>query len=134
MGPTGREKGVLLDLNGSFSKAWMEATLGFSLAIGDVFNKLVARMPMVYLHLVQVLVDTLTVLTPFALYAKLGVTSVVLSGLIVIFYRGLLKICKSMFDPYGDVTNPEIEVPVLVRNVNEDSTRFLSRGQVVPAA
>merc|ERR1719482_1643751 len=112
----------------------MDASLALQSAYRDLEEKLTARMPMVYLHLVQVLVDSLTILTPFALFAKLGVTSVVLSGVIVVFYRGLLKICKSLFDPFGEVSNMEIEVPVLVRDVNEDSTRFLSKGEVAPAA
>ena len=45
-----------------------------------------------YVHLVQLLVDTLVLLAPFALYPKLGVLTVLLSGILVIFYRGFLQV------------------------------------------
>ena len=45
--------------------------------IGD---KLSCRMPLPYTHFVQVLVDTFIALSPFALYADLGVYSVIGCG------------------------------------------------------
>lgn len=45
--------------------------------IGD---KLSCRMPLPYTHFVQVLVDTFIALSPFALYADLGIYSIIGCG------------------------------------------------------
>ena len=47
------------------------------------------RMPLAYVQLVQVLVDSLVVVAPFALYPSVSVLSVPLVGLLVLFFRGL---------------------------------------------
>ena len=57
-------------------------------------RELTTRMPLAYVHVVQVLVDTLLVLAPFALYPKMGVISILLSGMLVLFYRGFLALSK----------------------------------------
>ena len=86
---------------------------------------------MVYIHLVQVLVDTLLFISPIALYARLGATSVLLSSVLTFFYRGLVDVCKSFLDPFGNEhTDVEIEVPVLVRDLNAQSTRFMDAGAI----
>ena len=42
----------------------------------QIADKLSCRMPLPYTHFVQVLVDTFVALSPFALYADLGVYSI----------------------------------------------------------
>jgi hypothetical protein len=55
--------------------------------IGDM---LAARMPLPYTHLVQILVDSFVLISPFALYPELGAYSVVSVGILTLFYTGLL--------------------------------------------
>ena len=50
----------------------------------------------------QVLVDTLLLLAPLALYAKLGAASVALNGVLVCFYRGLPPNSSPEPDPEPD--------------------------------
>ena len=47
------------------------------------------------------LVDSLVVLAPLALYAELGRFSIPLTGLITLFFKGLLELSKSFLDPFG---------------------------------
>ena len=82
--------------------------------------------------MVQVLVDTMLLLAPAALYANLGSTSILLNGVLVAFYRGLVDVCKSFLDPFGNETDMEIEVPVLVRDLNRASVRFLEAARQLP--
>lgn len=63
-GDTGRASGALVDDGkGGFSRVWNELCLALRAAYGIVQASLVARMPLVYLHLVQILVDTFLLLT-----------------------------------------------------------------------
>lgn len=113
--------------------AWMERSTALRSAYGKIGQALGARMPTVYVHLVQVLVDSLLVLTPLALYARLGVAAVPLSSAFVVFYRGLVDVCKSFLDPFGNSnTAVEIQVPVLVRDCNVASARFVAVAEVIP--
>ena len=48
--------------------------------LGSVFDMLDARMPLAYMHIVHVLVDTLLYLAPLALYPKVGALAVPLSA------------------------------------------------------
>ena len=59
-------------------------------------------MAMAYVQLVQVLVDSLVVLAPPALYAELGALSIPLCGLLTLFFKGLLELSKSFLDPFGN--------------------------------
>ena len=88
-----------------------------------------ARMPLAYVHLVQILVDALVILAPFALYSKLGVFMVPLCGLQTIFYRGFLVLSKSFLDPFGneDSLSENFSVHCLIRETNASSVRW-SRG------
>ena len=56
------------------------------------------RMPLAYVQLVQVLVDSLVIIAPVALYAKLGALSIPLCGLLTLFFKGLLG-CRSPSGP-----------------------------------
>ena len=81
------------------------------------------RMPLAYVHLVQILVDSLVLVAPFALYPDIGcgsILSVPLIGLITLFYRGLLSISKSFLDPFGveGFDEQNIRVDVLVSEIN----------------
>ena len=95
-------------------------------------------MPLAYVHVVQVLVDTLLVLAPFALYPKMGVISILLSGMLVLFYRGFLALSKSFLDPLGnsDLTSigQSLSVDVLISEANEDSLRWMAAAAAMPTS
>jgi len=89
----------------------------------DIDDMRAGRMPLAYVHLVQILVDSLVLVAPFALYPDIGcgsILSVPLVGLITLFYRGLLSISKSFLDPFGveGFEEQNIRVDVLVSEIN----------------
>ena len=53
-------------------------------------------------QLVQVIIDSLVVLSPFALYPELGSLSIPATGLLTLFFKGLLELSKSFLDPFGN--------------------------------
>lgn len=67
----------------------------------DIDDFRAGRMPLAYVQLVQVLVDSLVVISPIALYPSVGILSVPLVGLLALFFRGLLNLSKSFLDPFG---------------------------------
>lgn len=67
----------------------------------DIDDMRAGRMPLAYVQLVQVMVDTLVIISPFALYPELGTLSIPLVGIMTLFFRGLLKLSKSMLDCFG---------------------------------
>ena len=78
------------------------------------------RMPVAYVQLVQILVDSLVWLSPFSLYSGLGSLSIPLCGLLTLFFKGLLELSKSFLDPFGNEGFPgqNIRVDVLVSELN----------------
>eukprot|EP00961_Rhodomonas_salina_P119509 1608299-Rhodomonas_salina.1 len=93
-------------------------------------------MPLAYVQFVQVLVDSLVLLTPLALYPELGSLSIPLTGLLTLFYKGLLELSKSFLDPFGNEGYPgqNIRVDVLVSELNFGAAnRWVSAGQTLPA-
>ena len=93
-----------------------------------------ARMPLSYVHLVQLLVDCLVALAPAALYPKLGVLTVLLSPILVVFYRGFLQLSKSFLDPFGneDSVSENFSLSCLLCETNAGSTRWLSAIEGLP--
>ena len=95
------------------------------------------RMPLAYVQLVQVLVDSLVLLAPFALYPELGSPSIPLAGLLTLFFKGLLELSKSFLDPFGVEGYPgqNIRVDVLVSELNFGSaSRWVKAGSAVPSS
>ena len=92
------------------------------------------RMPLAYVHIVQVLVDFLLLLAPAALYPKMGLMSVPLSGVIVFFYRGLLELSKSFLDPWGNDGSEaqNVNIDVLLAEVHKDTPLWANAGQCAP--
>ena len=86
----------------------------------DIDDFRAGRMPLAYVHLVQVLVDSLVVVAPFALYPEVGSFSIPLVGLLTLFFRGLLSLSKSFLDPFGveGFEGQNIRVDVLVSEIN----------------
>jgi predicted membrane chloride channel (bestrophin family) len=85
--------------------------------IGD-YNA--GRMPMAYVQIMEVLVDTLNFLAPLALYTKMGAFNIISTGLLTLFFKGLLELSKSFLDPFGreGYNTHNIRVDVLVSELN----------------
>jgi hypothetical protein len=106
---------------------------------GEYFNigdYTAGRMPLAYVQLVQVLVDSLVYLAPFALYAQIGTLSIPLVGLLALFFKGLFELSKSFLDPFGVEGFPDqnIRVDVLVSELNFGAgSRWVKAGAVLPS-
>lgn len=101
-------------------------------SIGDF---IAGRMPLAYVQLVQILVDTLVFLAPVSLYPDLGTLSIPLVGLLTLFYRGLLELSKSFLDPFGVEGYPgqNIRVDVLVSELNFGAkSRWVKAAEACP--
>lgn len=86
-------------------------------SIGDLCA---GRMPIAYVQLLQILVDTLVWLAPLSLYSGLGSLSIPLCAILTHFFKGLLEMSKSFLDPFGNdgYPNQNIRVDVLVSELN----------------
>ena len=93
-----------------------------------------ARMPIAYVHLVQLLVDTLLLLAPCALYPKLGVLTLLLSPILVVFYRGFLQLSKSLLDPFGneDSIDENFNIHTLICETNAGAVRWMDAAEELP--
>ena len=101
--------------------------------IGD-YNA--GRMPMAYVQVMEVFVDTLTFLAPLALYTKMGTFNIISSGLLTLFFKGLLELSKSFLDPFGreGYRAHNIRVDVLVSELNFGaSSRWIDAGDALPS-
>lgn len=101
--------------------------------IGD-YNA--GRMPMAYVQVMEVFVDTLTFLAPLALYTKMGTFNIISSGLLTLFFKGLLELSKSFLDPFGreGYRAHNIRVDVLVSELNFGaSSRWIEAGDALPS-
>jgi predicted membrane chloride channel (bestrophin family) len=106
---------------------------GTAAGIGDILD---GRMPLAYVHFVQVLVDAFLVAAPFALYAELGILSILSVGILTLFYSGLLDLAKILLDPldnedfYKESVN--MDIGVLIRESNAGSTRWKAATEKLP--
>ena len=92
-------------------------------------------MPLAYVQLVQVLIDSLVLLAPFSLYPELGSLAIPATGLLTLFFKGLLELSKSFLDPFGNEGYPgqNIRVDVLVSELNFGaSSRWAKAGAALP--
>lgn len=126
----GINSGTLWHGNG-LDKTIMEKVCTLRSTYATIDDDRTARMTLTYVHFVHILVDSLVVLTPFAIYAKLGVASILLSGVITLFYKGILQISHGLFDPFGneDSTQDNFQVDVLIAEANAGSIRWIQGDQ-----
>lgn len=110
-----------------------------SLLRGEYFNigdYNAGRMPMAYVQVMEVLVDTLNFLAPLALYTKMGTFNIISTGLLTLFFKGLLELSKSFLDPFGreGYSAHNIRVDVLVSELNFGaSSRWIDAGDALPS-
>ena len=104
--------------------------------VAGISGILDGRMPMAYVHIVQVLVDTFLFTAPFALYVECGLWSVLAVGLLSLFYNGLLDLAKILLDPLDNddlyVDSENMDIGVLIREMNAGSTRFKYACETLP--
>jgi len=132
----GLKKGILRGGNG-FEENLLRQLTTLRASMFDIDDFRAGRMPLAYVQLVQVLVDSLVLYAPFALYAELGSLSIPVVGLITLFFRGLLTLSKSFLDPFGveGFAEQNIRVDVLVSELNFGAARrWLRAGLVLPGA
>jgi len=101
-------------------------------SIGDLCA---GRMPLAYVQLLQILVDSLVWLAPVSLYSGLGTLSIPLCALLTYFFKGLLELSKSFLDPFGNdgYPNQNIRVDVLVSELNFGAdSRWIEAAKRVP--
>ena len=99
-------------------------------------SKLAGRMPLPYVHLVQILVDTLVVISPLALYSELGDYSVIAVAILTFFYNGLLNLAKIFLDPLNNEkycgNSIFMDLGVLIRESNTGSLGWKNAGAKLP--
>ena len=102
--------------------------------LATILDDLAAPMPLAYVHFVQVMTDTVLVLAPFALFPRLGTLSILLSGILGLFYRGLLELSKSFLDPFGNEGSigQNLQLDCLIGETNAGSVRWLENAASMP--
>ena len=117
-----------------FEQSVLGHLCGLRAKMGTIADGPVDRMPLAYVHIVQVLVDFLLLLAPAALYPKMGLMAVPLSGVTIFFYRGLLELSKSFLDPWGNDGSEaqNVNIDVLLAEVYKDTPLWAAAAQSAP--
>ena len=127
-------RGGLLQGGAGLESRFLEEACKLRASSGCIGDDAAARMPLAYIHLVQLLVDCLLSFAPFALYPKLGVLTALLCPVLVIFYRGFLQLSKSLLDPFGneDSLAENFNVFTLICETNAASFRWYGMLEELP--
>ena len=123
-----------LDGGAGFESLFLDKALLLRAVCASIADDAAARMPLAYVHLVQILVDVLVVLAPFALYGKIGFFTIPLVGVLTIFFRGFLALSKSFLDPFGneDSLSENMSVHCLLCETNAGSIRWSNGIEELP--
>jgi len=88
-----------------------------------------ARMPLAYVHFVQVMVDLLLISAPFSLYSEMGPFCIAAVGILALFFEGLMILSKVFLDPFDNEDYCDgvihMNIGVYIRESNHGSTRFM---------
>jgi len=134
---TGRRRGVLVGGHG-LETLLLGKVCDLRAACMSIPDALAARMPMAYVHFTHCLIDILLLLAPFGLYHNLGCFSIPMTGVISLFYRGLLELSKSFLDPFGNRRvsysglSSDISIDCLVGETNVGSLVWPQGTQKLP--
>jgi len=123
------------DASRGFEEVLLTKLAGLRAEYFNIGDLQAGRMPLAYVQLVQVLVDSLVVLAPLALYPEAGSLSIPLAGLLTLFFKGLLELSKSFLDPFGNEGYPgqNVRVDVLVSELNFGAgSRWVRAGEALP--
>ena len=96
-------------------------------AAASVGDELADRIPLPYIHFVQILTDFFLLLTPFALFPEMGAWCIVATASLTLFYEGLLNLAKSFIDPLDNerVHRGGICIDTLIAESNAGAVRWL---------
>ena len=132
---TAVESGHFVDSN-AFRASILAQLTGLRGTFASILDDLAAPMPLAYVHFVQIVTDTVLILAPFALFPKIGALSIVLSGILGLFYRGLLELSKSFLDPFGNAGSigQNLQIDCLVGETNSGSVRWTEGIDMMPAS
>ena len=131
-----REAGGGLEGGEAFERALLDRACDLRGTYDGIGSTLAGRIPLAYVHFVQVLVDTFLVTAPVALYAETGLWSAFSVGVLTLFYSGLLDLAKIFLDPldnsqlFNDSVN--CDIGVLIRQVNAGSKRWKQGAAMLP--
>mmetsp|Transcript_7873 Transcript_7873/g.15929 ORF Transcript_7873/g.15929 Transcript_7873/m.15929 type:complete len:161 (-) Transcript_7873:384-866(-) len=119
-----------------FEQMFLEKGLMLRSQYGSFADILDARIPLAYVHFVQVMVDTMLICSPFALYKDMAFFSVPCVGVLTLFFAGLLDLSKVMLDPFDneDYCDGVIDMNIFVfiRESNNGSIRFMKGAEWLP--
>lgn len=108
-------------------------------AYASIKDELSGRMPLAYTQLVQIMVDVLIFLTPFALMHSVGgIGAIVGTGLVTLFHSSILSLAKMFLDPFnnddsgGDGAGIAINVATLMQETNLGSQRWRNSAVELP--
>ncbi|CAJ1967382.1 unnamed protein product [Cylindrotheca closterium] len=105
---------------------------GISAGIADL---VAGRMPLAYVHFVEVLVDSFLICAPIAKYSELGIFSVLLTGVLSFFYHGLLVLAKVFLDPLDNerykVGCVYLDLAVLLRESNVGIDKYIDAAETI---
>jgi len=130
--------GGVLRGGAGFEQLVLEKCCALRGAMMSIPDELAARIPMAYVHFAQLLVDSLIMTTPFALYGSMGPMAFLVTGLVTIFFRGLLELSKTFLDPVGSrrVSTKnfmaDIQVDVLLGEINAGARTYDKGVQELP--
>ena len=129
----GRRSGTITGGAG-VEDVFLEKACALRATCASVVDDLAAPMPLAYVHFVQIVTDSVLVLAPFALFPRLGSLSIALSGILGLFYRGLLELSKSFLDPYGNdgSIGQNLQIDCLLGEVNAKSFNWAEGAEELP--
>ncbi|CAJ1965805.1 unnamed protein product [Cylindrotheca closterium] len=98
--------------------------------------KISTRMPLPYIHLVQILLDLFLTMAPLAQFSELGIFTVLSSGVLTLFYSALFSLATIFLDPFdneGDFRDGYalMDLAVLVRESNLSSNLLLKAASIL---
>lgn len=98
------------------------------------------RMPLAYIHFVHMLVNIFVLLSPISLFEAYSFWSVLIVGLITMFYKGIFVLSKMFLDPvdndkehqYGNWQTVGFDVGVLIREATNKGTAYIECAKSLP--
>jgi predicted membrane chloride channel (bestrophin family) len=106
---------------------------------GAIRGNIKGSFPLAYAQFIQVLVDTVLILAPFALFCELGIWSVLAVGVLNIFFSGMNDLAKILLDPLDNSdqtfykgSSVNMDVGVLIRESNAGSNTWKAGLEKLP--
>lgn len=133
----GREAGHLQGGSG-YEQQFLEKCHVIRAQYGAIGDELQGRMPLAYVHIVQVLVDVILWLYPLMAFSinMSPILGILGTGLLTMTYQGLFDLAKQFLDPYDNENYGKGDDPLcvdtLVAETNSGSVRWLNGFNEMP--